>query len=75
MDVTAVIYPKGIGKHIICIDACRKAAPPYKQLVGANPEPQLDLSRSNPQKVRIRLKLTTRQKWLQFVSENAIMQP
>ena len=39
MDVTENIYPAGIGKHIVCIyDDVRP--PPYKQLVGANPEPQ-----------------------------------
>lgn len=37
-----IFYPVGIGKHIVCIYADRKRPPSYKQLVGANPEPQLN---------------------------------
>ena len=72
---TAECYPEGIGKHIVCIDVGGPS--PYKQLVGATPEPHTFALRKEKvckrteivsemsnilQKERIKLKPTTKQK-------------
>ncbi len=52
MIESMIFYPKGIGKHIVCIYADRKRPPHYKQFIGANPEPQFNLPWYIPQNER-----------------------
>lgn len=55
MDVIAERYPVGIGKHIVCIDAYRKAAAAIQTAYrGVNPEPQSILIAVHPQKVEVK---------------------
>lgn len=59
MDVTENIYPAGIGKHIVCIDAGLRPRH-TNSLSGRTPNP--NIQRCNPQKVRTKPRQTIKQK-------------
>lgn len=48
----AKVYPVGIGKHIVCIDADRKATAAIQTACRGEPEPQLNLPWCVPQNER-----------------------
>ncbi len=63
MDVIAECYPVGIGKHIVCIDACRKAAAAIQTAYRGEPRTPINFNSGSSAESRGKtLNSTTKQK-------------